>query len=49
MLRINPARRQAFVEHSAIVREEFDTHGARDAKGRMRFEQPMRVNLLRRL
>ena len=49
MLRIDPARRQAFAEHSAIVREEFDTHGTRDPKGRMRFEQPMRVNLLRRM
>ncbi len=48
MLRIDPTRRQAFVEHAAIVREEFETHGARDSKDRVRFEQPMRINLLRR-
>lgn len=49
MLRIDPARHQAFAEHAAIVQEEFEALGQRDEKGRIRLDQPMRINLLRRL
>jgi hypothetical protein len=49
MLRVDPFREQAFLENDAIIEEEFETLGVRDDKGRMRFDQPMRLNLLRRV
>ncbi len=48
MLRVDPFREQRFREQEAVVYEEFEKLGVRDEKGRIRLDQPMRVNWLRK-
>jgi hypothetical protein len=49
MLHVDPFREQAFAENDAIVQEEFEKFGVPDEKGRIRLDQPIRLNLLRRV
>jgi ubiquinone/menaquinone biosynthesis C-methylase UbiE len=48
MLRIEPQREAAFRAYDAVIQEEFERLGTKDGKGRTRFDQPMRVNVLRK-
>ncbi len=48
MLQVDPARQPTFAANAAVIEEQFLALAERDAKGRYRFDQPMRVNLLRK-